>query len=76
MDALDGDLAQRAANVLASGMDIALSSHGDVGDWTKIAAAARTLTPDAERRLARREIAVETVDVESALREITRQLAA
>ncbi|GIL40144.1 beta-N-acetylhexosaminidase [Roseiterribacter gracilis] len=76
MDALQGDLAQRCSDVLASGMDIALSSHGDVTDWTKIAAAARPLTHDAQRRLARREIAVETVDVDSAVQAITRQLAA
>jgi beta-N-acetylhexosaminidase len=76
MDALAGDLPRRCADVLASGMDIALSSHGDVEAWTRIAAAARPLTRDAQQRLARREIPYETVDVVAAVREIARQLAA
>lgn len=79
MDALAGDLAQRAAAVLASGMDIALSSHGDVAEWTRIAAAARPLTAQAALRLHQQRTATATFelpDVDTAVREVTRQLAA
>jgi beta-N-acetylhexosaminidase len=79
MDALRGDLPARAAAVLAAGMDVALSSHGDVPDWTRIATAARPLTGDAQRRLAQAATPQRTLDladIDGAVREIARQLAA
>jgi beta-N-acetylhexosaminidase len=79
MDALGGSLAERCRAVLASGMDIALSSHGDVEEWRGIAAAARPLSDAARARLAANQVpppAQPQIDVEEAVREITRQLAA
>ncbi|HYC01868.1 MAG TPA: glycoside hydrolase family 3 N-terminal domain-containing protein [Azospirillaceae bacterium] len=51
MDSLEGTLAERCAAVLAAGMDVALSSHGDVAEWTAIAAGARPLTDAAAARI-------------------------
>jgi beta-N-acetylhexosaminidase len=76
MDALGGTLPERCRAVLDSGMDIALSSHGDVAEWTQIAASARPLSADAMRRLQRASPPAPDgeFDIESALRDITRQL--
>ena len=79
MDALGGTLPERCRAVLASGMDIALSSHGDVGEWQGIAAAARPLTDASLARLALHSVpapALPLLDVAQAVREILRQLAA
>lgn len=79
MDALGGTLPERCRAVLASGMDIALSSHGDVEEWQGIAAAARPLTEESLARLALNSVpapADALIDVAEAVREITRQLAA
>jgi beta-N-acetylhexosaminidase len=77
MDALGGTLPERCRAVLASGMDIALSSHGDVEEWQGIAAAARPLTEASLARLARNAVPAPTgpqLDVAAAVAEITRQL--
>jgi len=79
MDALGGTLPERCRAVLASGMDIALSSHGDVEEWQGIAAAARPLTEESLARLALHSVpapAEPLLDVAEAVREIHRQLAA
>jgi beta-N-acetylhexosaminidase len=79
MDALGGTLAERCRAVLASGMDVALSSHGDVDEWQGIAAAARPLTAAALARLERNAVPAPSeplLDVEAAVAEIMRQLAA
>ena len=79
MDALGGTLPERCRAVLASGMDIALSSHGDVEEWQGIAAAARPLTEESMARLALHSVpppAEPLLDVAEAVREIHRQLAA
>jgi len=79
MDALGGTLPERCRAVLASGMDIALSSHGDVEEWQGIAAAARPLTEQSLARLALHSVpapAEPLLDVVEAVREIHRQLAA
>jgi beta-N-acetylhexosaminidase len=77
MESLTGSLAERCASVLAAGLDIALSSHGDVQDWIPIAAAARPLTPaGAIRMAAGSQPANPTlVDVEASLAEIRHLLA-
>lgn len=78
MESLEGTLAERARAVLDAGIDIALSSHGDVDEWAPIAASVRPLNPDALDRLARRSIhgPVEPlVDVQDLLGEIVRLLA-
>ena len=79
MDALGGTLPERCRAVLASGMDIALSSQGDVEQWQGIAAAARPLTDASLGRLARHAVpapALPLLDVALAVREIGRLLAA
>ena len=79
MEALGGSLPERCRAVLAAGMDIALSSHGDVAEWQAIAAAARPLTEVSLARLAGRSVPPPSeplIDVADAVREITRQLAA
>ena len=79
MEALGGTLPERCRAVLAAGMDIALSSHGDVAEWQGIAAAARPLTEETLARLARHAVPAPTeplLDVTQAVGEITRQLAA
>ncbi|GGF28013.1 glycosyl hydrolase [Aliidongia dinghuensis] len=79
MEALGGSLAERCRAVLASGIDIALSSHGDVEEWQAIAAAARPLTDAATARLAANRVpppALPPLDVAETVGEIMRQLAA
>lgn len=76
MESLGGTLAERCAAVLDAGLDIALSSHGDVEEWTPIAAAARPLTDAAVARLSRPLTASgAAVDVDTALEEINALLA-
>ncbi|MEC4590534.1 MULTISPECIES: glycoside hydrolase family 3 N-terminal domain-containing protein [Nitrospirillum] len=81
MEALAGTLAQRCAAVLASGIDICLSSHGDVDEWRPIAAAARPLTPDSLARLTRTAVPAHGTpgglidDVAAAARDLAAQLA-
>jgi len=78
MEALGGSLPERCRAVLAAGMDIALSSHGDVAEWQQIAAAARPLSEASQGRLARTAVpapAGPALDVAAAVAEIARQLA-
>ncbi|HYE49265.1 MAG TPA: glycoside hydrolase family 3 N-terminal domain-containing protein [Azospirillaceae bacterium] len=78
MESLEGSLAERCRLVLDAGMDIALSSHGDVEEWTAIAAGARPLTDAAAARLeaAARQVArAGAFDVAGALEEIRGRLA-
>jgi beta-N-acetylhexosaminidase len=78
MDALGGTLPERCRAVLASGMDIALSSHGDVDEWQGIAAAARPLTEASLARLARNAVPAPSeplLEVETAVAEIMHLLA-
>lgn len=71
MESLGGTLAERAAAVQGAGVDIVLSSHGDVEEWTPIAAAVKPLTDAATARLARPlPPAGALVDVDAALEEI------
>jgi beta-N-acetylhexosaminidase len=79
MDSLEGTLAERCAAVLAAGMDVALSSHGDVAEWTAIASGARPLTDAAAARIeaaARRTGRPGRFDVAGALAEIGASLTA
>ncbi|HVJ55284.1 MAG TPA: glycoside hydrolase family 3 N-terminal domain-containing protein [Aliidongia sp.] len=78
MEALGGSLPERCRAVLAAGIDVALSSHGDVEEWQGIAAAARPLTEAALARLARNKLPApgEPIDVDAAVRDITARLAA
>jgi len=77
MDSLEGSLAERCRAVLEAGLDIALSSHGDVAEWTPIVAAARPLSDAALARLRAGRIAppAGTVDVEEALAQVRELLA-
>lgn len=76
MESLGGTLAERAAAVLDAGLDIVLSSHGDVAEWVPIAAAVRPLTADSAARLARPMAPrAPDLEVEAALAEIRALLA-
>ncbi|MFV3077477.1 glycoside hydrolase family 3 N-terminal domain-containing protein [Niveispirillum fermenti] len=71
MESLGGTLAERAAAVQGAGVDIVLSSHGDVDEWIPIAAAVKPLGHAAAARLARPlPPAGAMVDVEATLLEI------
>jgi beta-N-acetylhexosaminidase len=50
MQALSGDLAQRAARSIAAGCDIALHCKGDMAEMVMVAGAAGNMTPAAEIR--------------------------
>jgi beta-N-acetylhexosaminidase len=69
MNALSGELSDRAGSALDAGCDIALHCNGDLAEMAAIAAGARELTGPAERRaraaLARRPRMPEPLDAEA-----------
>lgn len=77
MESLAGSLAERAASVQAAGVDIVLSSHGDVDEWMPIAAAVKPLSPASAARIAAANATLPTPptgDSAAALAELRRLL--
>jgi beta-N-acetylhexosaminidase len=67
MKALKGDLGDLARQALAAGCDIVLHCNGQMEEMTKIAAAAGTISPEAERRFRRgREMQREGIAIAAA----------
>ncbi len=70
MEALDGDLEQRAAAAVAAGCDVALHCNGKLGEMQAIAAQLPTLT-DAARQRWRRAQDTRAASVEDSLEDLT-----